>query len=45
MVFIVVVILGKFKLEVDLGFDVHIFAAINAFVNATIAVVLVTALS
>lgn len=44
VVFIVVVVLGKFKLEVDLGFDVHIFAAINAFVNATIAVVLVAAL-
>lgn len=44
VVFIVVVVLGKFKLEVDLGFDVHIFAAINAFVNATMAVVLVAAL-
>lgn len=44
VVFIVVVILGKFKLEVELGFDVHIFAAINAFVNATIVVVLVAAL-
>ncbi|WP_026764849.1 DUF420 domain-containing protein [Sediminibacterium salmoneum] len=44
VVFIVVVILGKFKLDVDLGFDVHIFATINAFVNATIAVVLVAAL-
>lgn len=44
VVFIVVVILGKFKLEVELGFDVHIFAAINAFVNATIALVLVAAL-
>ncbi len=44
VVFIVVVVLGKFKLEVDLGFDVHIFAAINAFVNATIAVVLLAAL-
>ncbi|WP_026750349.1 DUF420 domain-containing protein [Sediminibacterium sp. C3] len=44
VVFIVVVILGKFKLDVNLGFDVHIFAAINAFVNATIAVVLVAAL-
>lgn len=44
VVFIVVVILGKFKLEVDLGFDVHIFAAINAFVNATIAIVLLAAL-
>lgn len=44
VVFIVVVVLGKFKLEVDLGFDVHIFATINAFVNASIAVVLVAAL-
>lgn len=44
VVFIVVVILGKFKLDVELGFDVHIFAAINAFVNATITVVLVAAL-
>lgn len=44
VVFIVVVVLGKFKLDVDLGFDVHIFATINAFVNATIAVVLVAAL-
>ncbi len=44
VVFIVVVILGKFKLDVELGFDVHIFAAINAFVNATIAMVLVAAL-
>lgn len=44
VVFIVVVLLGKFKLEVDLPFDIHIFATINAFVNATIAVVLVAAL-
>ena len=44
VVFIVVVVLGKFKLDVELGFDVHIFATINAFVNASIAVVLVAAL-
>lgn len=44
VVFIVVVLLGKYKLEVDLPFDIHIFATINAFVNATIAVVLVAAL-
>jgi putative membrane protein len=44
VVFIVVVVLGKFKLDVALGFDVHIFATINAFVNASIAVVLVAAL-
>lgn len=44
VVFIVVVVLGKFKLDVELGFDVHIFATFNAFVNASIAVVLVAAL-
>lgn len=44
VVFIVVVVLGKFKLDVTLGFDVHIFATINAFVNASIALVLVAAL-
>ena len=44
MVFLIVVVLSKFKLDVELGFDVHIFATINAFVNATIAVVLVAAL-
>lgn len=44
VVFLIVVVLSKFKLDVELGFDVHIFATINAFVNATIAVVLVAAL-
>ena len=44
VVFSVVVLLGKFQLEVDLGFDVHIFAAANAFINASIAVLLVAAL-
>lgn len=44
VVFTVVVLLGKFQLEVDLGFDVHIFATANAFINATIAVLLVAAL-
>lgn len=44
VVFIVVVVLGKFKLDIELGFDVHIFATINAFVNASIALVLVAAL-
>ncbi len=44
VVFTAVVLLGRFKLEVDLGFDIHIFATLNAFINATIAVLLVTAL-
>ncbi|GAB4141752.1 MAG: hypothetical protein Fur0041_16960 [Bacteroidia bacterium] len=44
VVFAAVVILGKVKLELDLGFNVHIFAAINAVINATVAVLLVWAL-
>ena len=44
IVFLAVSVLTKIKLNVDLGFDVHIFAAFNAFVNATIAVLLVAAL-
>lgn len=44
VVFSVVVLLGKIQLEVDLGFDVHIFATANAFINAAIAVLLVAAL-
>jgi len=44
VVFTVVVLLSKFKLEVDLGFDVHIFAKVNAVINSIIAVLLVAAL-
>ncbi len=44
VVFTVVVILGKVKVEASLGFDVHVFALANAFINATIAVLLVAAL-
>ncbi len=44
VVFTAVVVLGKVKLDVNLNFDVHIFATINAFINAIIAVLLVAAL-
>lgn len=44
VVFTVVVLLGKIKLDLQLGFDVHIFAMANAFINATIAILLVAAL-
>lgn len=44
VVFTVVVILGRVKFNVDLGFDIHIFATANAFINATIAVLLLAAL-
>ncbi|NDA61118.1 MAG: DUF420 domain-containing protein [Chitinophagia bacterium] len=44
VVFSVVVLLGKIQLDVQPGFDVHIFATANAFINALIAVLLVAAL-
>ncbi|MFM1857987.1 MAG: hypothetical protein RLZ05_1047 [Bacteroidota bacterium] len=44
IVFTAVVVLGRIKLEVDLGFDVHIFALINSVINGTVAVLLVAAL-
>jgi len=44
VVFAAVTILSKYKLAVDLGFNVHIFATINAFLNATIAILLIAAL-
>lgn len=44
VVFAAVVLLSRIKLEVDLGFDVHIFAAANAVINSLIAVLLIAAL-
>jgi putative membrane protein len=43
-VFAVVVLLGRIKLDLNVGFDIHIFATINAFINSAIAVLLVAAL-
>ncbi|MEP7319149.1 MAG: DUF420 domain-containing protein [Panacibacter sp.] len=44
VVFTAVVLLSNFKLNVNVGFNVHIFAQINAYINATIAFLLVVAL-
>ena len=44
VVFVAVSVLTKLKLNVDLGFDVHLFALFNAIINATIAILLVAAL-
>jgi putative membrane protein len=44
VVFIAVVILSEVKLDVEPGFDVHIFARINAVLNSAVAVLLVAAL-
>lgn len=44
VVFVVVVVLGRVKLDIDMGFDIHIFALANAVINSIIAVLLVGAL-
>lgn len=44
VVFSAVVLLGKIELKVDLGFDVHVFAKINAVLNSLVAIFLLLAL-
>jgi len=44
VVFAAVVILSRVKLEVDLGFDIHVFATINAIINSMVSIGLVAAL-
>ena len=44
IVFIAIVALGRVKLNVDLGFDEHVFAFINSIINSIVAVLLVAAL-
>jgi putative membrane protein len=43
VIFAAVALLGNFKANVHLNFDVHIFATINAFINTTIALLLIAA--
>ena len=44
VVFLAVLALGNYKLEINAGFDIHIFAKVNAFINSTVAVLLIAAL-
>lgn len=44
IVFAAVMVLGRVKLEADLGFDVHLFARANAIINSLVALFLVAAL-
>ncbi|MGF2412871.1 DUF420 domain-containing protein [Ferruginibacter sp.] len=44
VVFATVVLLSKIKLDVDLGFNVHVFAQANAIINSAVAVLLLTGL-
>ena len=44
VVFSAVAFLAKFKLQTDLGFNVHVFAKFNAFINTTVAILLIAGL-
>lgn len=44
VVFAAVVILSRVKLEVDLGFNIHVFATINAVINSIVSVLLIAAM-
>ncbi len=44
IVFAAVTALSRIKLDVPLSFDVHVFALINASINATVAVLLIAGL-
>lgn len=44
VVFAAVVFLSKYKLDVNLGFDVHIFAKANAIINSMVAILLLAGL-
>jgi len=44
VVFAAVVLLSRVKLNVDLGFDVHLFAKANAIINSCVSALLVIAL-
>ncbi len=44
VVFVLISALGKYKLNVELGFDEHIFAKANAVINSVVAVLLLAGL-
>ena len=44
VIFIAIVILSRVKLSVSLGFNVHVFAKINAIINSAVALLLIIGL-
>lgn len=44
IVFVAVSALSRYKLEVDLGFDVHVFAKLNAVINSLVSILLLAGL-
>jgi putative membrane protein len=44
VIFLTITALGRIKMDVDLGFDGHLFAKANAFINASVSVLLIAGL-
>ena len=44
LAFALIVLLGRVKLDVDPGFDIHIFASLNAVINSVVAILLIVGL-
>ena len=44
VIFTAIVLLGRFKLNIHIGFDVHLFATFNAIINSVVAVLLLAGL-
>ncbi|HKH60089.1 MAG TPA: DUF420 domain-containing protein [Flavitalea sp.] len=44
VIFTAIVILSRVKLDVELGFDIHVFALINACINSAVSILLVLGL-
>jgi putative membrane protein len=45
VVFAAVVLLSRIKLDVDLGFNVHVFAQLNAIINSIVTILLLAGLA
>jgi putative membrane protein len=43
VVFMAIAVLSRVKVDVELGFDVHVFALINAIINSTVSILLIAA--
>ena len=44
VIFAAVMFLSRVKLDIDLGFDVHVFATLNAIINSCVAMLLIAGL-
>lgn len=43
VVFLAIAVLSRVKIDIDPGFDIHVFALVNAIINSTVSITLVAA--